>query len=76
MRVDTLVDQTLDNMSNRPIKGKYKFVLLVVIIILCIMYIIYYYFFLTGTGDWTEFSNVLEVPKDAQKISFGILLSG
>ncbi|GBB87599.1 hypothetical protein RclHR1_14070006 [Rhizophagus clarus] len=29
-----------------------------------------------GTGNWTEFANVLDVPKDALNISFGILLSG
>lgn len=34
------------------------------------------FFFLTGTGDWTEFADVLDVPEDAVTIAFGILLSG
>lgn len=30
----------------------------------------------TGTTDWSEYSVVLDVPKDADSISFGFLLSG
>ncbi|CAB4396223.1 unnamed protein product [Rhizophagus irregularis] len=29
-----------------------------------------------GTDNWTEFTNVLDVPKDAERIAFGILLKG
>jgi hypothetical protein len=31
---------------------------------------------ITGTTDWTKYSIVLHVPKDATGIAFGILLAG
>lgn len=37
---------------------------------------LFIYLFLTGTDNWTEFTNVLDVPKDAERIAFGILLKG